>query len=237
MQFRLYLLDITELEDTALLQKTLSLMDSYRKGKVYRYNYSKDRMHQIAAGLLLQLGLLELELPEAIQAHEEFNGASSDGEVYICQITQVIQALEHWQFSPSQEMGTVEAMIKLPIETIYTFGEKGKPYWQQEFLESLPFSKKFSWFSLSHSGQYAALAIADVEIGLDIQEPRQTKYIKEDYVAFSRMESYVKCTGEGCAAGASFYREREGKIPGVRFLKIEAIDAYAIYLCSRMNKK
>ena len=41
MQFRLYLLDVNELEDNNLQQKALSLMDSFRKGKVYKYKTLK----------------------------------------------------------------------------------------------------------------------------------------------------------------------------------------------------
>ena len=96
------------------------------------------------------------------------------------------------------------ACFPLNIQT----GPNGKPYLAECDLH----------FSLSHSGSWAACALSDTEIGLDIQklsEPREAllkrvfteeerRYLMtsaEKRVAFARLwalkESYVKATGEG----------------------------------------
>ncbi len=229
MQFRLYLLDISELEDSNLQQKALLLMDSYRREKVNKYKTVKGRMQQIATGLLLQIGLLELDM-RGKQLPEK------PGTVCLCTISDALQALELWQEANGK---------KLPIEAEYGEGEHGKPFWKQAFLDSLPLDKAFEQFSISHSGQYAALVIADSEIGLDIQESRKviseartstrkvdhSKYIEGGYDGFSRMEAYVKCTGAGYACGFAYYKEMQGNVPGYHFFKINVIRDYAIYLC------
>ena len=81
-------------------------------------------------------------------------------------------------------------------------------------------------FSISHSGEYWACAIASKEVGLDLQEenatararklakrffhPHEQAYLKSvDYRAFTRIwaakESYLKYTGEGIAGGMSHF--------------------------------
>lgn len=100
--------------------------------------------------------------------------------------------------------------LKLPADIICS--EKGKPY--------LPGRELF--FSLSHSGGYAACAVSNFEIGLDIQknEKCREKLIKRYYsadeaeyvigspdknTAFTKIwcmkESFVKATGKGLASG------------------------------------
>ena len=93
-------------------------------------------------------------------------------------------------------------------------GEKGKP-----FLSELPYC-----FSLSHSGPFVACAIADHEIGADIQvrsslhepllkrffSPEEQRYVLECAdrdAAFTEIwclkESYLKATGEGLTRSLS----------------------------------
>ena len=130
------------------------------------------------------------------------------------------------------EVGEIVRILKdrVPIEAVYEQHPNGKPYWQQEFLQNLSFVKKFPCFSISHSGEYAALVIADEEIGLDIQEERPTRF-KGGCQAFSRMEAYVKCTGEGYAKGYAKYNELNGEMPNYEFYKINVLSDYVIYLC------
>lgn len=67
------------------------------------------------------------------------------------------------------QMGVREATGKTDHQVIpftYRYSENGKPY-----LADYP----SLFFSLSHSGNYAACAIAEKEIGLDIQEHRKIK--------------------------------------------------------------
>lgn len=107
-----------------------------------------------------------------------------------------------------------EPGIELPLDIIC--GENGKPG-----LAGGGFC-----FSLSHSGGYAAAAVADCELGLDIQmlshadrklmervfTPDEREYVysaKDADAAFTELwckkESYVKALGTGLGAGlASF---------------------------------
>ena len=99
-----------------------------------------------------------------------------------------------------------DAVLPLEIET----GENGKP-----FFKALPLA-----FSLSHSGPFAACAVADREIGLDIQKrtavndvlmrrcysENEQRFVRESLdpdAAFTELwclkESYLKARGEGIA--------------------------------------
>lgn len=101
---------------------------------------------------------------------------------------------------------------RLPLDI--RAGESGKP-----FFVSLPFC-----FSLSHSGRFVACAIADHEIGLDIQQhstlheslvrrffsEAEQRFIRESLdrdAAFTAIwclkESYLKATGEGLSGPLS----------------------------------
>lgn len=248
MHFRLYLLKINELEDDNLQQKALSLMDSYRKGKINKYKTRKDRLHQIATGLLLQIGILELDLPAQKMSAEVFNTGEAragdavcdtgSGEVYLCEAEEIVGVLEKCNTAMeslnksdiSEQMQKLQKTISVPVDVIYEQQQYGKPYWQQDFLEKLPLDKRFKYFSISHSGEYAALVIADAETGLDIQEERLTRFAG-GCQKFSRMESYVKCTGEGYAKGYQKYKETEGAVQGYCFYRINALPDYVIYLC------
>ena len=220
MRFRLYLLDVTELEDNNLQQKALSLMDSYRKGKIYKYKTLKDRLHQIATGLLLQIGLLELEISGLNQV-EVCSEYDVSGKVFVCQIGDVISALESYRNG--------ECGIYIPIEAQYGLTDNGKPYWENVFLEKFP-EKQCSKFSISHSGAYAALAVSNCEIGLDLQEERETTFAG-GCQEFSRMEALVKCTGDGYAKGFNKYKTLEKNASNFIFSKIDVLSGYVIYLC------
>ena len=98
-----------------------------------------------------------------------------------------------------------------PYPPALTFGPHGKPYLQDEGL----------WFSLSHSGEWALCALADREVGCDIEEIRKTDlaiarrfFTPEEYARiaagetpeerqerFFRLwtlkESFLKVTGRG----------------------------------------
>ena len=95
--------------------------------------------------------------------------------------------------------------------------EGGKPYFPEH---------PEIHFSISHSGDYWACAIAPKEVGLDLQEenataraeklakrffhPHEQAYLKSvDYRDFTRIwaakESYLKYTGEGITGGMSHF--------------------------------
>ena len=91
----------------------------------------------------------------------------------------------------------------------YRIGREGKPYFEGEGEP---------YFNISHAGGYAAIAISDREVGIDIQNRRNTKTVqmadrffsKEEKAAvradksgelffrlWTRKEALGKCTGEG----------------------------------------
>ena len=220
MQFRLYILDISQLEDHNLRERAITLIDFARKEKVYKCKNDKDRMQQIATGLLLQVGLLEVEKP----FEANIMSRTDSGIVYFSDAFMIVKALE--EIKREESFWTIEG--------VYEQGRHGKPYWSQEFLKSLPFFKNFPFFNISHSGQYAAFVIADAEIGLDIQEERTTKYIKGDYRSFSRMEAYIKCIGESVLEGYSKYEEQRGSLSDYVFWEFEEIPNYAVNLCYKL---
>lgn len=112
----------------------------------------------------------------------------------------------------SAEEAIAELQGRKPVETVKAPG--GKPLLQDS---------RGLFFNLSHSGAYAACAISDREVGLDIQqykkevrpavvdrilhETEKKVYVslpKEEQEAFffrhwAAKEAYVKCTGEGLA--------------------------------------
>ena len=65
MTYKMYLLDIHDLEDKSLSEEAMALIDDKRREIANKYCKEKDRLRAIAAGLLLQLGFLELE-PECL---------------------------------------------------------------------------------------------------------------------------------------------------------------------------
>jgi len=96
-------------------------------------------------------------------------------------------------------------------DTAYVFGENGKPYFKD---------RDDLFFSLSHSGKYVVCAVADCEIGVDLElvspirpavmrrcfTPQEQAWIENDPVRFTRLwtmkEAYMKLTGTGLSVPA-----------------------------------
>ena len=220
MTYKMYLMSITGLDEEYLWQDAMCLLDNSRKEIVHKYRNEKDRMRAIVAGLLLQIGFMELEPDTSFAQMTEEN-------FYLLDSKKCVEYLK-------------ELSIKMsgifPVELTYGTGEQGKPFWNKVLLQNvtsklgLP-DKKLWYFNLSHSGKYVALIVADVEVGVDIQEEREVKKFPGGYRAFSRMEAFVKCTGEGYAKGYREYKNHEGHIPGYEIQSIRSIDSYALNIC------
>lgn len=125
--------------------------------------------------------------------------------------------LRSFQVDNKKDAGNMDA-CKIPRDEDgrciieYGYGPQGKPY-----LKDYP----EVYFSLSHSGDYAVLAIADSEVGIDVQEFRgysekiaKRFYHKEEvqrldviaderqkeelfYKIWSGKEAFIKYTGKG----------------------------------------
>lgn len=145
--------------------------------------------------------------------------------------TSRLPSLEAKRCSLGAELLLNEAV---PNHPQYRLSENGKPY----FDGDLP------CFSLSHSGKYALCAIADAELGADIEAPRENSlklakrfFTESEFEAvnsasdpddeFCRIwvikESYIKATGEGLscplnsfetAATIGEYRTWHGEFDG-----------------------
>lgn len=227
MTYKMYLMSIAGLEEECLQQDAMCLLDSYRKEIVHMCKKEKDRMRAIVAGLLLRAGFYEIE-PEGLFCRpidvpdrmEPQTGKTIEGRCYILDCKGFTAYLREY----IQENHLLD-------EISYGKGIHGKPFWTEANWDGAGKNKKLQHFNLSHSGDYAVLIVADKEVGVDIQEARKVKGIQEGYKAFSRMEAFVKCTGEGYACGSKAYEECGGELSGYLFLEFEIVDGYAINAC------
>lgn len=203
MGYRLYILSIRDLLDEKVRKTALEYIDSHRKTLVEKYKKHDDRLRAIAAGLLLQVGFWELDLPEHLEVREVLNCL--------------------------QDYANKHA-VRLPVPLSYEYGTYGKPEWERRCIDELKPNKAYAHFNLSHSGNYVVLAISDTPIGVDIQMERACDY-PGGYKAFSRMEAFVKCTGDGIAHGREMYEEMGKNPDGCMFLELAVEEKYLIHLC------
>lgn len=221
MTYKMYLLDIRDLEDKSLSEEAMALIDDKRREIANKYCKKKDRLRAIAAGLLLQVGFQELEPTALVCVCEEI-------EKGICYKMQA-RATINWLLKVSN--------AELPIPLKYKIGSQGKPAWDKDELECIKPEKKLWHFNLSHSGDYVVLVVSDVEVGVDIQEARPVKRFPGGYKAFSRMEAFVKCTGEGIARGQEIYKKYHGEIPGYEMQNLHFIEQYILNVCFAEGNK
>lgn len=122
--------------------------------------------------------------------------------------------------------------------------DKGKPY-----LENNSF-----FFSISHSGDFLICAIADFEIGIDLQIHRKCNYKKissryyheaerkycQDRIkffdVFSYKESYVKCIGIGITKDFNQFsvikdNKLVASLGSYHFIKIPLLPNYSCCIC------
>lgn len=125
--------------------------------------------------------------------------------------------------------------VKIPPEIIT--GEHGKPYLRDNEV----------YFSLSHSGRLAAVALCDDEVGIDIQEasdfnsklvkrfyaPDEREYVEQSAdrdAAFtevwSKKESYIKAIGTGLATPLNSF-----SVVNMTGLLYTCLEGYALSVC------
>ena len=225
MGYRLYILSIRDLKDEKVLETAITYLDSHRLALVNKYKREQDRLRAIAAGLLLQVGFLELEVGDDVSSEESR-----------LQVSNVLYCLQDY---------AIEHAISLPLPLSYEYGTHGKPNWERrcidEFwgnkeasLEACK-SKKYPHFNLSHSGDYVVLAISETPIGVDIQTERPCDY-PGGYKAFSRMEAFVKCTGDGIAHGKTKYEEMGNNLQKFDVFEVEFLDENMYNVVVTMEK-
>ena len=166
-----------------IFEQRMSLLCPERRKKVEEVRQPKDKARAMGAGLLLQC---------ALQDYLSYSVGNKD--VGHRQEKELKRSFDFGM----EDLQTAKQQRHLEIE----YGEKGKPY-----LPEFP----GLYFSLSHSGDYVALALSCHPVGVDIQEERvlseslQNRYFTKEenesgakpFAIFSGKESYIKYTGEG----------------------------------------
>lgn len=152
-------------------------------------------------------------------------------------------------YSASEILG----LLDCPVECAVKYGEKGKPYLKDDAF----------FFNLSHSGEYAACAVSDREIGVDIQQcvPAAAERLAERFFSeterraletcgtkeerqalffrlWARKEAYGKLLGEGV-----FRAIAVSLLPGVEHVPEKLVwrewqrpEGYRIALCQYAEK-
>ena len=198
-----YLLSIKELQevsiDSELYKEALKKVDSSRREKIMRLTSEEKKKVSLGAGLLLQYAVKRYE-----QDAQKLAGVKA---VDTC-----------LDFIKRMSISDILKEIQHPQDFTYNYGQNGKPY-----FVNLPI-----YFNLSHSGDYVLCAVADSEVGADIQQMSDIDYWKTAerffqkeevammrqlpteeeqkrffYKLWARKEAYGKYTGEGVAKALS----------------------------------
>ncbi len=265
MELNLYVMDIRELENADLFAQALCLLDPARKEKAMRAKNEKDRARLAGAGLLLLLAHAGLNGSMRLTDGDIFCGKSmSDFDL---KQVQKEREKEDIVSEESLQMLTPTLIIQTIVDEgekrghplsegiFYEISDRGRPDWrlstgQEEVsraaagIKSDQIAKErevaaYPYFNLSHSGYYAALAAGNLPVGIDIQEPREIRHPSiGDYRSFSRLESYLKCTGQGFAHRIeTCYQELEEaeNSGGYCFWNLHMPDQYALWICADLR--
>lgn len=195
-----YLLSVKELIlDEALLHEACEKLDTERKKRVHRIKSKETKAQSVGAGLLLQYIVQNVAGQGDVVNEEDTAGGHS-----------CVNAEGGLQLYV-EELTIKDMLSKLhsPIETDYTYGRLGKPY-----FKNLP-----CHFSLSHSGEYVFCAVSDEEIGADIQMCKTLKNHHLEKRYFTEREQQLLVGEKGEERQKKFYRlwtkkEAYGKLTG-----------------------
>lgn len=210
----IFLTDTEELKDKELYEKALGLIDAGRRERVLRVRHEGSERQMVAAGVLLQYAVREYVKGGRQGACDEAEHVS---------LSDIIGEL-HAESGNANSSGS-ECSEGSRVNTPESAGREtearrasGQPY-----LPDYP----DIYISLSHSGARAMCGIADVPIGVDIQEHSERRevmdiakrFFHEEEVAFLESisyqehrrtefyrlwclhEAYVKNTGNGLSEG------------------------------------
>lgn len=130
-------------------RQACELVDAVRLAKIHSCKLAEDKVRSLCCGLLLQYALKK-ELTDSCCL---MSRTQSTGQKEVLDVPS----------AGAKVASTAPDARRQPLALRYHYGVHGKPY-----LTDYP----QLYFSLSHSGEYAALAIAECEVGLDIQQKR-----------------------------------------------------------------
>lgn len=190
---KLYLMEAAPLLHADRRAIVYGLVEKERSRRAAGVKQENAQALSLAAGLLLAYGVWQAD-----------KTAASGGALCVCEKEKI------YPVHVSVEKAIAGLQGRNPVETIVTPG--GKPLLK---------GSRGLFFNLSHSGMYAACAISDGEVGVDIQQHgNRVSYAlfnkvlheteksicaslpEEERKAFffahwAAKEAYVKCTGEG----------------------------------------
>lgn len=196
---KLYLMEAGPLLEADNRTCAYGIVEKERSRRAANRKQESAQALSLAAGLLLAYAVLQADKPVMPRENLYEYDEKEIHPVYV-----------------SVEEAIAELQGSKPVETMITPG--GKPVFK---------GSRGLFFNLSHSGAYAACAISDREVGLDIQQYEKTVRpavldrvlheteknhcdgLSEEEIAdfFFKMwaakEAYVKCTGEGLARSFS----------------------------------
>ena len=156
-----YLVSVESLlADEELLCRACEKLDTERKKRAQRIKSKEAKAQSVGAGLLLQYVLQKISGRVYLAQDKCVSGKHTSVEFACGEPENVLQ--------PCIEEFNIEDLLEelqSPVETDYTYGRLGKPY-----FKNLPW-----YFSMSHSGEYVFCAVSEREVGADIQKCKPLK--------------------------------------------------------------
>lgn len=223
---KLYLMEVSPLQDAKCFKQGLALVEPERRENIKICGQEKSRVLWLAAGLLAAYAAAEAGEQNSWQ-DDAFD--SSYADCISLSAEAVIKRL--FSLSPAKIEKTPD----------------GKPYYAD---------RQGLFLSLSHSGEYAVCAVSDLPIGVDIQEHRDVKHNvwkriscpgekaafaeeKDFYRLWTAKEACVKCTGKGLSKDFRELftdfdkKEMRDTVTGEhwRFHIVEAPKGYSLAVC------
>ena len=221
-----YCLNGAVLSSPGVYREALKRLDEDRRNRAERYRNEEDRIRSAGAGLLLQF---------AFQSMEKTGPQAGPGHM--------AEKPFIWKMLGAEE---IFETVHRKRELKYGMGAEGKPYLLDGAFR----------FSLSHSGEYVICAVSALEVGADIQEKKDSDYLKlsrrfftrkeQDafdsccseqeqrdlfYLLWTRKEAYGKLTGRGLKEGLHLMEVLEPERLLVRFEDYGGLPGYQGCIC------
>ena len=223
-----YILDVTELKNSARQEELLAGLNLERRKKVLKCVRPQDQLRSLGAGLLLQYGIWRAIKESAVLQKPE----------------EILSDCAWISVSLAQLECTAGQAAQFCADLDWTQNAHGKPY-----LKNIPI-----YFNLSHSASKVLCGVSDSEIGVDIQEMRngnvkgiwkrffderekllleQCDDLKSQEQLFYQMwaykEAYGKFTGRGLMIDKSPWLDEQQL--GICFSQYGELKGYAAVAC------